>query len=63
MPQVILRVYDISGGMASNFSTALVGFHIKAIYHTSLQVYGKEYLYGGGIVTAVPGTVPSGNLI
>jgi len=47
--KVQLAVYDISMGMASQMSMALLGEQIEAIYHTGIIVYGKEFFFGGGI--------------
>lgn len=47
--KVVLRVYDISQGMAKALSPALLGKQIEAIYHTGIAVYGREYFYSGGI--------------
>jgi len=47
--KVELAVYDISMGMASQMSMAILGQQIEAIYHTGIIVYGKEFFFGGGI--------------
>jgi len=47
MSEVIIRVYDISRGMARTMS-AMAGLRFDAIYHTGVLVYGKEYFFGGG---------------
>eukprot|EP00939_MAST-03C_sp_MAST-3C-sp1_P000327 g327.t1 len=43
---VVIRVYDISRGMARSMS-AMAGLRFDAIYHTGVLVYGKEYFFGG----------------
>ncbi|KAK4537936.1 hypothetical protein CDCA_CDCA15G3961 [Cyanidium caldarium] len=53
--RVILHVYDLSGGLAAQFSTMLLGKRIEAVYHTGVVVYGREYYFGGGIQSAPPG--------
>ena len=53
---VHLLVYDLSRGMARQMSGQLLGFQLDAIYHTSIQLNGQEYVYDGGIVSIVPGT-------
>ena len=58
--KVQLYVYDLSQGMASSMSMAMIGKQIDGIWHTGLVVYGKEYFYGGGISWANPGTTPFG---
>ena len=40
---VTLYVYDLSQGMAKQFSPALVGEVIEGIWHTAIVVYGTEY--------------------
>eukprot|EP00501_MAST-03F_sp_TOSAG23-6_P001471 GSMAST32.ASY1.ANO1.1529.1 assembled CDS len=49
---VLLRVYDISRGMARTMSLALTGQQFDAIYHTgvciSLSGQKIEYFFGGG---------------
>eukprot|EP01029_Cantina_marsupialis_P024185 TRINITY_DN6157_c0_g1_i1.p1 TRINITY_DN6157_c0_g1~~TRINITY_DN6157_c0_g1_i1.p1 ORF type:complete len:457 (+),score=131.71 TRINITY_DN6157_c0_g1_i1:109-1479(+) len=55
--KVVLHVYDLSGGMARQFSPMLLGQTIEGIWHTGIYVYGKEYFYGGGIQRMLPGEV------
>jgi len=58
--EVKLYVYDISNGMASQFSPML-GFPLEGIWHTGIVVFGWEYFYGGGITYDVPGMTPFGS--
>ncbi|KAI1319921.1 hypothetical protein EDD11_002596 [Mortierella claussenii] len=58
--RVILFVYDLSQGMARTMSLGLVGRQLDAIYHTSVVVFGHEFFYGQGIMSAIPGTTPHG---
>ena len=60
MYSVSLNVYDLSGGMAAQFSRQLVGKQIDGIWHTGLVVYNKEFYYGGGISYDSPGSTPFG---
>lgn len=53
---VHLLVYDLSGGMARSMSMGLLGFQLDAIYHTSIELQGREYVYDGGIVSIIPGS-------
>ncbi|KAI9678616.1 MAG: hypothetical protein M1817_005673 [Caeruleum heppii] len=46
--QVELYVYDLSKGLARQYSTALLGTYIEAVYHTSLVFGGVEYFFGLG---------------
>lgn len=45
LSQVYLRVYDLSHGMAKVFSKSLLGIEIDGVWHTSIEVYGKEYFF------------------
>lgn len=49
MFRVELAVYDLSNGMASQLSEAILGQRIDGIWHTGVVVYGREYYFGGGI--------------
>jgi hypothetical protein len=53
---VHLLVYDLSRGLASRMSRDLLGFQLDAIYHTSIKLNGREYVYDGNVVSIVPGT-------
>ena len=53
---VHLLVYDLSGGLARRMSKDLLGFHLDAIYHTSIKLNGREYVYDGNVVSIKPGT-------
>eukprot|EP00758_Cryptobia_borreli_P007724 Tbor_TRINITY_DN5325_c3_g12::TRINITY_DN5325_c3_g12_i1::g.5038::m.5038 len=55
--EVKLYRYDISGGMAAQFSQALIGRHLQGIWHTSIVISGSEYYFDGGvgIVKELPG--------
>ena len=53
---VTLLVYDLSQGLARQMSMGFLGFQLDAIYHTSIEVNGLEYVYDGGIVAIVPGS-------
>ncbi|KAK0383490.1 hypothetical protein NLU13_9401 [Sarocladium strictum] len=53
---VHLLVYDLSRGLAKQMSMGILGFQLDAIYHTSIQLQGREYVYDGGIVSIVPGS-------
>lgn len=52
---VRLRLYDLSKGLAALHSEKLLGIKIDAIWHTSLEVFGKEIYFQNGIVQSVPG--------
>merc|ERR1712048_829891 len=53
---VELILYDISAGVAKDWSEALLGTHFDAIYHSGLLVFGSEYWYGGKIFKSKPGS-------
>ncbi|KAK4452297.1 Desumoylating isopeptidase 1 [Podospora aff. communis PSN243] len=53
---VTLLVYDLSRGMARQMSMGLLGFQLDAIYHTSIKLRGREYVYDGSIVSIAPGS-------
>ncbi|KAF4337184.1 PPPDE peptidase domain protein [Fusarium beomiforme] len=53
---VQLFVYDLSRGLARQMSMGLLGFQLDAIYHTSIELNGKEYVYDGGIIAIHPGS-------
>ena len=53
---VHLLVYDLSGGLAREMSMNLLGFRLDAIYHTSIQLNGREYVYDGNVISIVPGS-------
>ncbi|KAL2135200.1 hypothetical protein VTI74DRAFT_9406 [Chaetomium olivicolor] len=53
---VHLLVYDLSRGLAQQMSMSLLGFQLDAIYHTSIQLNGREYVYDGNVVSIRPGS-------
>ncbi|KAI1377238.1 P-loop containing nucleoside triphosphate hydrolase protein [Hypoxylon crocopeplum] len=53
---VHLLVYDLSGGIARQMSAGLLGFQLDAVYHTSIELEGMEYVYDSGINVIRPGT-------
>lgn len=53
---VHLLVYDLSRGMARQMSMGILGFQLDAIYHTSIELQGREYVYDGGIISISPGS-------
>ncbi len=53
---VHLLVYDLSNGLAKQLSMSMLGFQLDAIYHTSIELEGVEYVYDSGINTIRPGT-------
>lgn len=61
--KVTLYVYDISAGMAKSFGKMFTGRDIEAVYHTSVMVYGNEFLYQGGISCEKPKSTAFGQPI
>jgi PPPDE putative peptidase domain/PUL domain len=57
---VTLHIYDLSQGMARQYSPMILGKTIDAIYHTSIVVYNTEYYFGGGICADPPYRTPYG---
>lgn len=53
---VHLLVYDLSRGLARQMSMGILGFQLDAIYHTSIHLNGREYVYDGGIIAIAPGS-------
>lgn len=58
--EVELYVYDLSQGMARQFSLAITGIQIEAIYHTSIVFGNVEYFFGHGIHRKMPGSTHHG---
>uniref|UniRef100_A0A6A7G6U8 Desumoylating isopeptidase 1 n=1 Tax=Hirondellea gigas TaxID=1518452 RepID=A0A6A7G6U8_9CRUS len=58
--KVLLHVYDLTHGMAAQYSEAFLGRKIEGLWHTGIVVFGKEYFYGGGIQCCNPGCSMAG---
>ena len=41
--KVVLRVYDLSNGMARTMSQQLLGMQVDIVPHTGVFVYGREW--------------------
>jgi len=57
---VKLNVYDLSNGMAAQFSPMFLGKRIDGIWHTGVVLYGYEFYFGGGICKDRPNQTPYG---
>jgi len=58
--EVILHMYDISGGIAPYVSPLLLFGMERGIWHTGIVVFGYEYYWCGDICTDFPGRTPFG---
>lgn len=58
--RVIVYQYDLTGGLARTMSRGLIGRQIEGVWHTAVNVFGKEYFYGGGICVGEPKKTPYG---
>jgi len=56
---VVLHWYDISNGYAQWVPPSILGGrHFKGVWHTGIVVFGKEYWYGGKVLSSEPGNTP-----
>ncbi|KAM8888174.1 desumoylating isopeptidase 1-like [Synchiropus picturatus] len=54
---VSLHVYDMSKGMARQWSTPMLGIQLDGIWHTSVVIYGREFSFvNDGILNCSPGS-------
>jgi hypothetical protein len=60
MTTVSLHVYDLSQGLAAQFSQMFIGRRIEGVWHTGVVAFGYEYYFGGGIQKGVPLMTPYG---
>ncbi|KAL3273692.1 hypothetical protein HHI36_015122 [Cryptolaemus montrouzieri] len=55
--KVELWIYDLSMGMAKNLAHMLIGKPLEGIWHTSIVVYGREYMFNSnGVENCIPGS-------
>lgn len=54
--EVFLRIYDLSNGMAKALSQQMIGIQVDGVWHTSIEAYGREYFFHGGLVVQNAGT-------
>lgn len=52
--QVTLHLYDITKGAAAVLAPWLLGRQLDGLWHTGVEVYGKEYYFGGEIFFDTP---------
>lgn len=53
--EVTIRVYDLSKGRAKEFSQNLIGVKIDGIWHSTIEIHGKEIFFSHKITHAEPG--------
>jgi len=46
MTDIDLYVYDLSKGMAAQFSAMFLGKHFDGVWHTGIVAYGQEWFFG-----------------
>lgn len=61
--EVFLRIYEITNGMAKIISKQLLGFQIDGVWHTSIEIYGKEFYFQNTVNIEKPGNTPFGQCI
>lgn len=59
MERVVVRVYDLSMGLAAQLSSSVLGTHIPLVPHTGVLVFGKEWFFSGGIQATDPSVFAS----
>lgn len=59
---VILRIYDLSQGRAKVYAKAF-GMDIEGIWHTSVEVFGREYYFQSGVIHSEPGKTHHGEAL
>jgi desumoylating isopeptidase 1 len=58
--EVILRVYPLGNEEIRQMISSMLKRPVEALWHTSIEVYGMEYYFQNGIMTAAPGTTYHG---
>ena len=54
MADVHVYVYDLSRGMARQFSAMFLGKHFDGVWHTGIVTYGKEWYFGNAGIDCCP---------
>jgi hypothetical protein len=57
---VTLHFYDLTNGAASAISPWVLGHKLDGLWHTGVEVYGKEYYFGGDIFFDTPAATAFG---
>jgi len=58
--QVTLHFYDVTNGVASAISPWILGHKVDGLWHTGVEVFGKEYYFGGDIFFDTPAATAFG---
>lgn len=58
--EVLLHMYDLSNGSATNMAPYIIGEKLEGVWHTGTVVYGKEYYYSKDTVFADAGDTSFG---
>jgi hypothetical protein len=57
---VVLHIYDLSGGLAANFAPVLIGESLEGVWHSGVVAFGREYFFNKWMRHDVPGKTPWG---
>lgn len=60
MSDLHLYVYDLSHGMAKQFSAMFLGKHFDGVWHTGIVAFGQEWFFGNDGVDSCP---PKGTIL
>lgn len=61
MGKVTIRVYDLSKGQAKLMSQALLGFQLDGIWHSTIEIHGKEIFFAQEVTYTLPGRTHYGD--
>ncbi|OWA54248.1 hypothetical protein BV898_18659 [Hypsibius exemplaris] len=51
---VKVHIYDLTKGMARQFSQMFIGKHLDGVWHTGVVAYGQEFFFGGQGIESCP---------
>jgi hypothetical protein len=54
MSDIYLYVYDLTKGMAKQFSALFLGKHLDGVWHTGIVAYGIEWYFGNDGIGSCP---------
>lgn len=55
MGKVTIRVYDLSKGQAKVISQQMLGIQLEGIWHSTVEIHGKEIFFSNSVTKTVPG--------